>query len=260
MASNTLALIRRRRVTRPTHKRVPVQARPDNIAREYTRELKDLVNRMHAIVLPWALAQIQTGSRQDADFTDVKLEVYRLVNRRKRGLLAQGIGGKVKKFTDGAVGAQVKAVIGVNPLASISPDGALIKSFVAENVSLIKTVPDRYLDQVKTLVQESVEIGRRADVFAAMMEDRKISAGWNAERIARDQVSKLNAQVTEARHADLGIDAYFWRGSMDERERDAHVALEGQRFTYADPPEVGNPGEDIMCRCRAEPDLSRFFS
>ncbi len=50
-----------------------------------------------------------------------------------------------------------------------------------------------------------------------------------------------------------GITQYTWSTSKDERVRPSHAELEGEQFSYDDPPEVdgepANPGEPILCRC-----------
>ena len=68
--------------------------------------------------------------------------------------------------------------------------------------------------------------------------------------IARDQSSKLNAALTQARHEDVGITKYTWSTSGDERVRESHAEKDGQVFEYANPPaDTGHPGHDFNCRC-----------
>lgn len=82
--------------------------------------------------------------------------------------------------------------------------------------------------------------------------------------IARDQVLKLNAAVTTDAHKQAGIDRYRWSTSKDGSVRDRHADLEGQIFSYDDPPvvneqgDVGNPGEDYQCRCVPIPVLDEL--
>lgn len=270
---NKIALIRLRRATRPLVKRVPVQAHPDNIAREYNRALQALVKRMHAVTMA-KLAPVLAQTRQDAEpvalpfgaitpaIKEARLETSRVINKKRAGLIAQGAGDRVVRFTDNAVGLQVKAVIGVNPVAQLGKlQPTIVDNFAQTNVTLIKSVQTRYLEQVSQVMQESVAIGRRAADIIPLLNERADVAGYNAERIARDQVAKLNALVTEQRHRDLGVPGYFWRTSNDERVRETHQANEGLRFTDDDPPsETGHPGDDVLCRCRREPDLSSFFA
>lgn len=46
---------------------------------------------------------------------------------------------------------------------------------------------------------------------------------------------------------------YTWRTAGDDKVRPSHAANEGKVFAWDNPPETGNPGEAINCRCWAEP-------
>jgi SPP1 gp7 family putative phage head morphogenesis protein len=107
-----------------------------------------------------------------------------------------------------------------------------------------------------------------------------------ARLIGRDQTSKLNGQLTEERQTNLGIEEYIWSNSQDERVRGnpdgvypdaspSHWEMEGMICRWDDPsvyrePDSGpddwqprsnidgpeeHPGEPIICRCVALPNL-----
>jgi len=46
---------------------------------------------------------------------------------------------------------------------------------------------------------------------------------------------------------------YVWRTQRDARARATHRANDGHIFSWANPPAMGNPGEDYNCRCEAVP-------
>ena len=46
---------------------------------------------------------------------------------------------------------------------------------------------------------------------------------------------------------------YIWRTVGDDQVRDSHAANEGKIFRWDNPPDTGNPGDAINCRCTAEP-------
>ena len=87
------------------------------------------------------------------------------------------------------------------------------------------------------------------------MSERTDVSDSRAKLIARDQVAKLNGELTKERQTDLGVTGYIWRTVGDERVRDEHADNDGQFFTWDSPPSTGAPGEDIQCRCWAEPVL-----
>ena len=92
-----------------------------------------------------------------------------------------------------------------------------------------------------------------------------------ARLIARDQVSKLNGQITQGRNQALGLDLYVWSDSSDERVRESHDVMDGKVCRWDDPTvyadtvedaqagrwksraSIGgvdqHPGQDFQCRC-----------
>lgn len=190
----------------------------------------------------------------------LRFEVERQFTSTRMGLIAQGAGDRTNKFNRVAVGDQIKAVIGIDPLGTVEKHSGsiapILEDFVTENVSLIKAISSRYLDEVGSIVQDAVYTGKRADEVSGLVQGRFDVSQSRADLIARDQISKLNGQLTQTRQGSLGISRYIWRTSLDERVRDTHAALEGKLIDWNSPPRVGHPGEDFQCRCRAEPDLS----
>ena len=84
------------------------------------------------------------------------------------------------------------------------------------------------------------------------------SAGYSLRRITRDQTQKLIAQLNQQRQADVGVTHYVWRTSEDERVRPSHRRNNGREFAgRSPPPATGHPGNDIQCRCTADPILVR---
>lgn len=140
-------------------------------------------------------------------------------------------------------------------LADSNVDSAL-RASVTENVALIKTIPAKQFDRLEKAVLQGVNSG--SDFFSIKKDIQAIGgvSKRRAKLIARDQVSKLNGNLNRIRQDDIGITHYFWRTSEDERVRPEHAANNGLRFAWDSPPaNTGHPGEDIQCRCTADPDL-----
>ncbi|NJR75226.1 MAG: minor capsid protein [Scytonema sp. CRU_2_7] len=138
---------------------------------------------------------------------------------------------------------------------------ATLNSFVAENVALITKMETDYLSDVFTAVHRGVRAGESVRSIAKTIEKRTDVSKSRARFIARDQIGKLNGQLTELRQTNLGIEKYTWRTSEDERVRPSHRAHNGRMYSWSDPPSgTGNPGDDFQCRCYAEPDFSSILS
>ena len=133
---------------------------------------------------------------------------------------------------------------------------AFMTAKISENVSLIRTIPPRFHEGLKRRVAE--EEFREAPFDQArlrvMLRREYQSSGYNLRRLTRDQTQKTIAGLTETRHQQLAITRYIWRTSQDERVRPSHTANNGQTFEWSQPPAgTGHPGNDVQCRCTAEP-------
>lgn len=138
------------------------------------------------------------------------------------------------------------------------------KAAVAENVGLIKSIPQEYFKKIQGTVMRSITGGRgSADVFNMIEHIGKVTRD-RAELIARDQTSKTTTALNAARMTDLGIKKFEWLHSGGGKEpRPLHKnVLNGNIYSLADPPviddrteEKGLPGQLINCRCRMIPVL-----
>lgn len=135
------------------------------------------------------------------------------------------------------------------------------ESAIQANVRLIKTIPEQYLDRVQASIYQGIRSGSDAGSIKKDILKLKQSTYKRARLIARDQIQKFNSVLSMTRQQALGVDKYIWRTSQDERVRESHMEKDGQEFSWASPPgDTGHPGEDINCRCTAEPVLSDLLS
>lgn len=157
----------------------------------------------------------------------------------------------------------IKSQYGIDPTKE-QPDrwNALLKNWSRNNSLLIKDIPAKTSLQISEQVTEALRHGQSnkslaKDIFRIMSERTDVSDS-RAELIARDQVAKLNGSFTRERQEDIGVNSYIWRTVGDERVRDSHADVDGETFSWDQPPletDGNHPGEDIQCRCWAEPIL-----
>lgn len=191
----------------------------------------------------------------------VRLVIGQKISRDEMRRIAGRNLGKVEDYNAKSTRRQVKRVAGVDVIAGNQQVESTMVLSTANNVTLIQGLADDAIGRVEQTVYEGFRTGLRweeiADSIQTQLDPDDGPVASRARRIARDQVSKLNGQLTQARQSGLGITHYFWRTSGDERVRDSHAAKEGNRYAWDDPPaDTGHPGDDIMCRCTAEPDIS----
>lgn len=166
----------------------------------------------------------------------------------------------------------------------------VINAWATENFTLIKSLTSEYIKKVNTIVRNGIVAGRPSDEIARniMSDLKKMNKNMTKSRttlIARDQVGKLNGQLTKRRNQEMGVEIYKWLTAQDERVRASHKALSNKfarwddDTVYADTLEdakaenwkqrssltattisktgakttqsayIGIPGQDIQCRC-----------
>lgn len=158
---------------------------------------------------------------------------------------------EVSKNLKNQTGIDLSAYLGNSPRIAEK-----VNAMTTANVQLIKSIRSQYLDKVQNAVTQAVVNGTLNKDLVQQIKDIGKTTEKRAIFIARDQSSKLNAALTQARHEDVGITKYTWSTSGDERVRESHVEKDGQVFEYANPSaDTGHPGHDFNCRCVAIPYL-----
>lgn len=143
--------------------------------------------------------------------------------------------------------------LGVDPFGSEPWLNHAMAEAVERNVRLIRTIPARHFEEIAEIVSAGVRSGLQGSVISAKILGRFGVARSRAELIAADQVGKFYSSLDDRRMRALGVEAYYWRTSKDERVRPEHEARDGILFQMDDPPPDGHPGEPVRCRCYREP-------
>ena len=170
----------------------------------------------------------------------------------------------IRKQFNGLAGYHKKALIqtfqaalgiDMRPVLTEQITREFLNDRIAENVRLIKTIPDKFHQGLLASLQDELEFEAFNEQRLSKLLTREYGiSGYNVRRIARDQTTKTIGGLTEIRQKQAGIAGYIWRTSGDESVRPTHAAHNGKFFLWANPPvATGHPGNDIQCRCTAEP-------
>lgn len=140
-------------------------------------------------------------------------------------------------------------------------------SWAEDNYTLIVSNAKKYVEQINILTEQAIVNGMspgklKDEIFKATesLSDK------HCKLLARDQMGKLNGQITQAQMQEIGLDLYVWSTSYDDRVRDSHALMEGLLCRWDDasvcsydngktwePRPSGavdlHPGQDIQCRC-----------
>ena len=214
----------------------------DGVHRDVSRlNLRELEAGIHSMAQTWLL-RMDAASRRLASWFATR--AHQRTQHDLRHILREG--GWTVRFAPTPV---VQSAIG---------------AIVTENVSLIKSIPQKYLSDVATIVQESVEAGGDLKTLTDKLQQRYGVTRRRAVLIAHDQNSKATAMISRVRQQELGIEEGIWVHSHAGNEpRPTHVKAgrDKVRFKLSEgwyDPAVRKyvwPGSEINCRCVWKPVL-----
>jgi SPP1 gp7 family putative phage head morphogenesis protein len=165
---------------------------------------------------------------------------------------------KTQAFSFKKYNTPVGNAVGFNAALTEQEIGAIAKSWVSENVALIKNTNARQVSQIETAVLRAVRSGQTSGKLTKELSKIYGKTNRHIKFIADDQISKLVGQLDMAKQTAAGFDGYYWRTMQDKRVRPAHAAREGKYFRWDSPPDDGHPGQPIGCRCIADPAIERL--
>lgn len=172
---------------------------------------------------------------------------------------------KIGAASKSKFGRAVARATGVDLVNIITSEG--LEDFMAlsvnKNVSLIKSLPEEYLKQVETIVNNGVVSGARYSTIEKEITSKTGANSKLANRIktiARNEVQTINSQITLRRSENLGITKGIYKSSKDERVRKSHAELDGVEYELKKgawsktAQKFIQPGiTDINCRCSYSP-------
>lgn len=263
--------------TRQKSKLLQGSLRPNlSIQAEYRDRLQKLIKEMNKSVLYWLGARFKATEDQRQllmayDATAAEELQAAIKSLRDRWLkrfekaaeeLAQFFAKKVVNRSD----ADLKKILKKSGIAIefqiTKPMREAVDAIVHENVSLIKSIPEKYLQQVEGSTMRSVLAGRDLKTLYDDIRSHYNVTDRRAALIARDQNNKATSALQKVRFQEIGIEKAVWRHSHAGRDpRKSHVANDGKEYDVAKgwyDPEVKEhirPGYLINCRCFCTPIL-----
>lgn len=140
-------------------------------------------------------------------------------------------------------------------------------SWVEDNYTLITSNAKNYVSKINTLTEQAIVNGMSpGQLKKEILSATESLSAKHCRLLARDQMGKLNGQITQAQMEEIGLDMYVWSTAFDDRVRDSHAVMEGILCRWDDAsvcsydggktwvPRPSNavqlhPGQDIQCRC-----------
>jgi hypothetical protein len=186
--------------------------------------------------------------------------IRRLTRRWQRNFnaaaedLADWFGQSVGKRSDRVLASHLKKA-GVTVKFRLSrAQRDVLRATIEQNVSLIRSIPQKYLHDVEGMVMRSVQTGRDLGQLTKSLERTYKTTRKRAAFIARDQSNKATSALNRSRLIELGISEAIWVHSHAGKvPRPTHLKMHGKKFDVAvgmwDPAEGEHvhPGELINC-------------
>jgi SPP1 gp7 family putative phage head morphogenesis protein len=259
--------VQRRRIASPTKQQQTLDPIHPSAALQiaYQRKLDRIIDEMNRSLIYWIKAAYRKTppilAQDDANTaTRLRREMDALGKKwldrfdEAAPELARYFATAAKDRVDGALAKSLrKAGISVR-FQFTQAAREVFAATVDENISLIKSIPEQHLTQVRGLVMRSVTAGRDIGGLAAELEHQFDVTKRRAAFIASSQNNIATAAITMTRQRELGITKAIWLHSAGGRKpRPEHVAFNGKEYEVAKGAFLENvwtwPGREPRCRC-----------
>lgn len=268
-----------RNLTAPGPKPVVVPAVHANLGVEawYRDRLYRLIDAMSTdlvteLSVAWALDAPEIGFAHDASPTKIIADLLDKWGKkwsRKLDKLSLDIASKFARKSFSVTDKSLQAAFAkAGFTVQFKPTQRSLESYqavAAENVGLIRSIPQQYLKDVQVQVWESVKKGADMHTLAKGLRKTYGITTRRAALIARDQNNKAKAVIENTRRQQLGITKAIWQHSGGGKEpRPTHVAASGKPYDLAkgmwdkDEKEFVWPGTLINCRCTSRAVIPGF--
>ena len=144
--------------------------------------------------------------------------------------------------------------IDVSLLVRETDNHSLLRTYVQKNTSLITSLKNDIIKQIEQEVYNAKINNDSATKLSKALQKKFGLMKNRADLIARDQLSKLNADFNKARQVQAGQREYEWdyqHGIPRKNRRNHHVIRHKRTYKWGEP--LGDePGHAIDCKCRAK--------
>lgn len=244
-------------------KGIPLHA-PVSLEERYAKELQALVRGMTKTVS----RELETVFRgeaaeeffaQDASITSQAKKALTKLRARFEKLFTDKADEIVKKMISGVskesklrLSASLKQMSGGLNVTLPEMPAQLQEIFaasVAENVALIKSIPEKYLNEVTGAVMRSITSAEGGmQYLVPQLQKYEGITLRRARNIAIDQTRKVFQSTNIARSRAAGITKGIWIHTGGTKEpRPKHKAYNGKEFDLAKGAPVGDNGEYVHC-------------
>lgn len=249
---------------------------PKSVGISYNAELQRMINLIRVDIEKSITPQLRELAPEYTADTWVDV-----ITASLSALRARWSGERFQQFAERVAANFVQAVnlqnqqqfakqfksFGINVFGANATVSDYLQASVADNVRLIKSIPEQYLTQVESIVLTNMRSGLRPSAIQKQLVDQFGLTKNRAKLIAVDQSSKVANDLARKRMQAAGIRHFKWVTSADSRVRDEHTMLANKVTKYGkgiyafdDLPldkkgQPVAPGIPVRCRCIQQPVL-----
>lgn len=249
-------------------RRIPPTRFPDAVAVTYQRSVIKMVREMGKLTLRQFDANIKPEIKSyqaDANELNVIQRILDVIKALSLNIfkserivdIANRFVKNLNLFNMKNMNDQAR-VAGVNPIDTEPWIDDYIQSSIKQNVSYIKSIESTFFERISAIIYEGVKNGTSMKEIRGQLVKQIGVSESKAQFLAVDQSGTIHGQLVAKRHQDMGVKKFTWSDSNDERVRKIHKALDGQTYSYSEPPSEGLPGTPYRCRCVAIPVFDDF--
>jgi len=246
----------------------------------YRKKIEALIDEMHRSVLYWIKAAYRANEpeimaedakrKTPASLLQKELEKLRTRWVQKFDTGAEELGRFFAEQANKRSDAVMKKILkdsGFTVEFKMTPQQRdVMEATIHENVSLIKSIPQKYLKNVEGAVMRSVQTGRDLQQLTEHIEKSYKVERRRAAFIARDQNNKATTALNRSRQIELGITEAIWQhSSAGKTPRKTHLQNDGKKYDvrkgWYDPSvkEYIQPGQLPSCRCTSRSVIPGFI-
>lgn len=254
-------------ILKPVHANAGIQA-------AYRKRINKLIEEMNASVVYWLETAYKANTPIAADESPAMAlrRAMRKLSTRWQSKFDDGAGNlatwfaqKSKDYTDGVLAGHLKEAGFTVKFKMTGGMNDAYQAVIGEQVGLIRSIAERHLTSVETMVMQSVQQGRNLGELSTQLEKQFGVTKRRAALIARDQSNKATATLNRTRQRELGIKQATWVHSGAGKEpRPSHAKAGRDKLVY----DIDKgayldgkwvlPGEEINCRCTARSIIPGF--
>jgi SPP1 gp7 family putative phage head morphogenesis protein len=194
------------------------------------------------------------------------LSKWQTIFSKKSSLYANDMYDELNKYSQKSVENSLKVLTGGLTIKSNFESAGLkeiSKTIIAENISLIKSIPADYMKSINGKMMRSISTNNLQDLNDALNSYAEITEKTErkVELIANDQVRKSNNAIAASRLKTHGVKKFEWiHSGGGQKPRQLHIDMDGEIYSFDDLPvidertgETGLPGQAINCGCTMNP-------